>query len=207
MAYFFDKIKAVTNVGSQNQTITFNNGSVPTFQAGSSNYGSLVTTGITGGNQDNLDILRTFRFVNGFSSIGTATLGNIALSGRINNLSLVSPSNRTLTFYASLSVGLESNSSPITIVNYSTNTAGISLYGSLDVGSTTGGTGKITIRSNNSVQKFLTLDRSLTIEAANANTIVYNASNTSLGSVSSPTLNGEFILSQKRTGGVVQTPT
>jgi hypothetical protein len=205
MAYFFDKIKTKTTAG-QDQTLQFNLNNRPSFSIGATNYGSIVTTlgpGFTFSQQVSFDDIinsnnRLFIDGNGISflqgdvtnnlqmngnSISTGggnistSNGNITTnSGRINNLLISSPVNRNVTFNASLSIG------------------------------TTAGTGTVAIASNNTVAKTLTLDRSLTIEAANANTIVYNASNTSLGAVPGPTVNGEYNLVQKRISGVNQTP-
>jgi hypothetical protein len=199
MAYFFDKIKTKTLSG-QDQTLQFNLNNRPSFSIGATNYGSIVTTlgpAFTFSQDVSFNnIINSYNsmFVdgNGISFLQGDTTnslkmngnniitggGNITTSfGRINNLFISSPQNRSVTFNANLAVGTGS------------------------------GSGTVTITSDTSSARVFTLGRSLTIEAGSLNTIAYNKSTTSLGAVPSPTIDGIFTLSQTRSGTSVSAPT
>jgi len=191
MAYFFDKIKTKTTTG-EDQTLQFNPTNRPSFSIGATNYGNIVTNSgptFTFSQQvsfNNIINSNSSLFVggNGISFNQGDTTNSLKMNGnniitgagRINNLFISSPQNRSATFNTNLTVG------------------------------TIDGTGSVTIASNNTVFRTLILNRSLTIETGSLNTIAYNTSTTSLGAVPGPTVNGEYNLIQKRISGVNQTP-
>jgi hypothetical protein len=217
MAYFFDKIKTVTLTGNQNQTITFNNASAPTFQAGSVSFGSLVTTGAVGESTTSISINRPFIFNTNVNFGGTVAFGGtgseISFSPGLNvifnptvefsnvvNLSGSSPINAA---GRNLSVATLNN---MQIVSSVANRR-LDLFGNLTIGASNRAS-NISISSNtSSAARELILSRNITFTSASARTLVFNSSTTEISSITAPSQVGEYTLIQKNIiGGGLQNP-